>query len=124
HRYWTYLSLFCAAMLGLVIADNLLFMYICWELVGFASYLLIGFWFTKDAAVQANKRAFIINRIGDIGFLIGFALLYSAFGTLDITTLFGEQGLFSTAAGADTAMTIAQGGLPAGWLTAAGLAFF
>ncbi|MEC3878995.1 NADH-quinone oxidoreductase subunit L [Parapedobacter sp. 10938] len=124
HRYWTYLSLFCAAMLGLVIADNLLFMYICWELVGFASYLLIGFWFTKDAAVQANKRAFIINRIGDIGFLIGFALLYSGFGTLDITALFGEQGLFSTAVGVDRPGTIAQGGLPAGWLTAAGLAFF
>src|SRR5690606_25412905 len=58
HRYWTFLSLFCSAMLGLVIADNLLLLYICWELVGFASYLLIGFWFTRDAAVQANKRAF------------------------------------------------------------------
>ncbi|HWK99563.1 MAG TPA: proton-conducting transporter membrane subunit, partial [Parapedobacter sp.] len=109
HRYWTYLSLFCAAMLGLVIADNLLLMYICWELVGFASYLLIGFWFTRDAAVQANKRAFIINRIGDIGFLIGFAILYSGFGTLDISTLFG---------------LVMQDDLPPGWLTAAGLAFF
>ncbi len=124
HRYWTYLSLFCAAMLGLVIADNLLLMYICWELVGFASYLLIGFWFTRDAAVQANKRAFIINRIGDIGFLIGFAILYSGFGTLDITALFGEQGPFSTAASADMPGIIAQSGLPTGWLTAAGLAFF
>lgn len=109
HRYWTYLSLFCAAMLGLVIADNLLLMYICWELVGFASYLLIGFWFTRDAAVQANKRAFIINRIGDIGFLIGFAILYSGFGTLDISTLVGP---------------VVQNDLPPGWLTAAGLAFF
>lgn len=124
HRYWTFLSLFCAAMLGLVIADNLLLMYICWEIVGFASYLLIGFWFTRDAAVQANKRAFIINRIGDIGFLIGFAILYSGFGTLDINALFGPQGLFGTAAGADTPGIVAQSELPAGWLTVAGLAFF
>lgn len=124
HRYWTYLSLFCAAMLGLVIADNLLLMYICWELVGFASYLLIGFWFTKDAAVQANKRAFLINRIGDIGFLIGLAILYSGFGTLDVTTLFGGQGFFAAPPGADIPGAIAHNGLPSGWLTAAGLAFF
>lgn len=124
HRYWTYLSLFCAAMLGLVIADNLLLLYMCWEIVGFASYLLIGFWFTKDAAVQANKRAFIINRIGDIGFLIGFAIIYSGFGTLDISALFGEQGLFTEPVGADTAGIVVQGGLPQGWLTVAGLAFF
>ena len=124
HRYWTYLSLFCAAMLGLVIADNLLLTYICWELVGFASYLLIGFWFTKDSAAQANKRAFIINRIGDIGFLIGFAILYSGFGTLDITALFGPEGLLTASKAAETPTTIASAGLPAGWLTAAGLAFF
>ncbi len=107
HRYWTYLTLFCSAMLGLVIADNLLLLYICWELVGFASYLLIGFWFTREAAVQANKRAFLINRIGDIGFLIGFALLYSGLGTLEITAISG-----------------AHQALPSGWLTVAGLAFF
>lgn len=124
HRYWTYLSLFCAAMLGLVIADNLLLLYICWELVGFASYLLIGFWFTKDAAVQANQRAFIINRIGDIGFLIGFAILYSGFGTLDITALFGEQGFFTAPPDTGTAGIITGNALPGGWLTAAGLAFF
>lgn len=124
HRYWTYLSLFCSAMLGLVVADNLLLMYICWELVGFASYLLIGFWFTKDAAVQANKKAFIINRVGDLGFLIGFAIMYSGFGTLDINTLFGPQGLFVSSTGADTPGIIAQSEMPASWLTAAGLAFF
>lgn len=124
HRYWTYLSLFCAAMLGLVIADNLLLMYICWELVGFASYLLIGFWFTKDAAVQANKRAFIINRIGDIGFLVGFALLYSGFGTLDITALFGSEGFFASEVEVGTSGVIGESALPTGWLTAAGLAFF
>src|SRR5690606_6157668 len=64
HRYWMYLSLFCFAMLGLTVSLNLLQLYIFWELVGFASYLLIGFWFTKESAVQANKKAFLINRIG------------------------------------------------------------
>ncbi|WP_262506484.1 proton-conducting transporter membrane subunit [Sphingobacterium sp. T2] len=83
HRYWMYLSLFCFAMLGLTISKSLLMMYIFWELVGFASYLLIGFWFTKDAAVQANKKAFLMNRIGDLGFLIGLAILFTTFGTLD-----------------------------------------
>src|SRR5690606_34747602 len=112
HRYWSYLSLFCAAMLGLVIADNLLLLYICWELVGFASYLLIGFWFTRDAAAQANKRAFIINRIGDIGFLIGFALLYSGFGTLDITALFGSDGFFASEMGTNSTGIIAESELP------------
>lgn len=94
HRYWMYLSLFCFAMLGLTISKNLFMMYIFWELVGFASYLLIGFWFTREAAVQANKKAFIINRIGDLGFLIGIALVFSTLGTLDLVDLFGEQGLF------------------------------
>src|SRR5690606_38066495 len=64
------------------------------------------------------------NRIGDIGFLIGFAILYSGFGTLDINTLFGPQGIFATPAGADTPGIVAQSELPAGWLTVAGLAFF
>ena len=94
-RYWTFLSLFCFAMLGLTISKNLLMLYIFWELVGFASYLLIGFWYTRDAATAANKKAFIINRVGDIGFLIGIACLYSLFGTLDIIEILGEGGLFS-----------------------------
>jgi len=114
HRYWAYLSLFCFAMLGLAVAGNLLLMYICWELVGFASYLLIGFWFTRDAAIQANKKAFIINRIGDLGFLLGIAILYSGFGTLDIQVLFGT----------DTPAVSGAGNLTPGWFTAAGLAFF
>ena len=94
HRYWMYLSLFCFAMLGLTISKNLLVMYIFWELVGFASYLLIGFWFTKESAVQANKKAFLINRIGDLGFLIGLAILFSTFGTLDLVDILGKDGLF------------------------------
>ncbi|MFZ4261724.1 NADH-quinone oxidoreductase subunit L [Sphingobacterium sp. HJSM2_6] len=113
HRYWMYLSLFCFAMLGLTISNNLLMMYIFWELVGFASYLLIGFWFTKDAAVQANKKAFIINRIGDLGFLLGIASIYSLFGTLNIDRLFSEGGLIYT-------NLTNQGGLT----TFAGICFF
>lgn len=96
HRYWTYLSLFCAAMLGLTISSNLFMMYLFWELVGFASYLLIGFWYDRDAAVQANKKAFIVNRIGDLGFLLGIASVYSTYGSLNLVELFGDQGLVYT----------------------------
>lgn len=114
HRYWMYLSLFCFAMLGLTISKNLLVMYIFWELVGFASYLLIGFWFTKESAVQANKKAFLINRIGDLGFLIGLAILFSTFGTLDLVEILGKDGL------------IFQGIIDtnSGLITAAGICFF
>lgn len=114
HRYWMYLSLFCFAMLGLTISKSLLMMYIFWELVGFASYLLIGFWFTKDAAVQANKKAFLMNRIGDLGFLIGLAILFTTFGTLDIVDLFGDGGLMH--------QSIVDKNT--GWITAAGICFF
>ncbi len=113
HRYWMYLSLFCFAMLGLTISNNLLMMYIFWELVGFASYLLIGFWFTKESAVQANKKAFIINRIGDLGFLLGIASVYSIYGSLNLVELFGEDGLIHHLAPASE-----------GWMTFAGICFF
>lgn len=106
HRYWMYLSLFCSAMLALVISKNLLMMYLFWELVGFASYLLIGFWFTKEAAVKANKKAFIVNRIGDIGFLTGISLLYTYYGTLDLVQLFGsEEATFVLSDVANTPLT-------------------
>ena len=113
HRYWMYLSLFCFSMLGLTISNNLLMMYIFWELVGFASYLLIGFWFTKESAVQANKKAFIINRIGDLGFLLGIASVYSIYGSLNLVELFGKEGLVSTLPQAT-----------AGWMTFTGICFF
>lgn len=113
HRYWMYLSLFCFSMLGLTISNNLLMMYIFWELVGFASYLLIGFWFTKESAVQANKKAFIINRIGDLGFLLGIASVYSIYGSLNLVELFGKEGLVSTLPQAST-----------GWMTFTGICFF
>jgi proton-translocating NADH-quinone oxidoreductase chain L len=81
-RFFCFLSLFAAAMLGLVISNSLLLLFISWELVGLASYLLIGFWFEKPSAAAAAKKAFIVTRIGDIGFFIGLLWLYSQSGTL------------------------------------------
>jgi NADH-quinone oxidoreductase subunit L len=70
-RFFCFLALFGAAMLGLVIANSLLLFFMCWELVGLASYLLIGFWFQKPSAAAAAKKAFIVTRIGDLGFCWG-----------------------------------------------------
>jgi NADH-quinone oxidoreductase subunit L len=87
HRYYAYMSLFTTAMLGLVMTSNLLIMYVFWELVGLCSYLLIGFWFHRPAAARAAKKAFIVTRIGDFGFLAAILLLFSKAGTLDIAQL-------------------------------------
>src|SRR5947209_11037296 len=81
-RFFCFLSLFAAAMLGVVIANNLLLLFICWELVGLTSYLLIGFWYHKPAAAAAAKKAFITTRVGDLAFLLGMVWLYSQTGTL------------------------------------------
>jgi len=81
-RFFTFLSLFAGAMLGVVIANSLLLLFICWELVGLTSYLLIGFWYHKPSAAAAAKKAFITTRIGDVLFLIGIVWLYHASGTL------------------------------------------
>lgn len=81
-RFFAFLSLFAAAMLGVVIANDLLLLFMCWELVGLASYLLIGFWFFKPEAAAAARKAFLTTRIGDVGFFIGMLWLYSASGTL------------------------------------------
>ncbi len=81
-RFLCFLSLFSAAMLGVVLSNSLLLTFICWELVGLASYLLIGFWFQKPAAAAAAKKAFITTRIGDMGLLLGMLWLYSSTGTL------------------------------------------
>jgi NADH-quinone oxidoreductase subunit L len=87
-RFFCFLSLFAAAMLGVVIANSLLLLFMCWELVGLTSYLLIGFWYQKPAAAAAAKKAFITTRIGDLAFLIGIVWLYSQAGTL----LFYDHG--------------------------------
>jgi NADH-quinone oxidoreductase subunit L len=81
-QFFCFLSLFAAAMLGLLIANSLLLLFICWELVGLASYLLIGFWFHKPSAAAAARKAFITTRIGDLGFLLGLLWLQDAQGTL------------------------------------------
>ncbi len=81
-RFFCFMALFAAAMLGVVIANSLLLLFICWELVGLASYLLIGFWYHKPSAAAAAKKAFITTRIGDIGFFLGMLWLYSQTGTL------------------------------------------
>jgi len=87
-RFFAYLSFFSGAMLGLVISNSLLLLFICWELVGLASYLLIGFWIERPSAAAAAKKAFVTTRIGDMGFFIGLLWLYGRSGTL----LFYDRG--------------------------------
>src|SRR5436190_15732523 len=82
-RYFSYLNLFAAFMLVLVLAANVLVMFVGWEGVGLCSYLLIGFWFRKKSASDAGKKAFIVNRIGDFGFVLGMLAAFVRFGTLD-----------------------------------------
>jgi NADH-quinone oxidoreductase subunit L len=81
-RFFAYLSFFTAAMLGVVIANSLLLLFVCWELVGLASYLLIGFWIEKPSAAAAAKKAFITTRIGDLGFFLGMLWIWNSNGTL------------------------------------------
>ncbi len=101
-RYFAYLNLFIFSMLGIVVAGNLLLLFIFWELVGFSSYLLIGFWYKRPAASRASMKAFLVNRVGDVGFLFGIFLIYSFFKTLNIseittqaTQLFADFEIYS-----------------------------
>ena len=94
-RFFAYLSLFSFSMLFLVVSDNLLGIYIGWELVGLCSYLLIGFWFEKDSAANACKKAFLTTRVGDVGMFIGMMMLFTKFDTL---ALYGGDGIFAEAA--------------------------
>src|SRR5438128_829322 len=82
-RYFSYLNLFAAFMLVLVLGSNFLVLFVGWEGVGLCSYLLIGFWYQKQSASDAGKKAFIVNRIGDFGFILGVLLVFVRFGTLD-----------------------------------------
>ncbi len=86
-RYFAFMSLFTCSMLGLVLADNLLFMFLFWEGVGLCSYLLIGFWFHKPEAAKAAMKAFLVTRLGDFGFMAAVVLLYAKTGTFDIGEL-------------------------------------
>lgn len=86
-RYWGYLGLFCFSMLGIVLSDNFLFLFIFWELVGVSSYLLIGFWFGKDTAARAAQKAFLMNRIGDLGFISAILILFAHYQTTHISEI-------------------------------------
>ena len=112
-RFFAYLSLFSFSMLFLVVSDNLLGIYIGWELVGLCSYLLIGFWFEKDSAANACKKAFLTTRVGDVGMFIGMMMLFTKFNTL---SLYGENGIFAEVASLNTGDMV--------WLSIAGVLIF
>lgn len=94
-RFFAGLSLFLFSMLGIVLADNFMMMFIFWELVGVSSYILVGHYYSKDSAADAGKQAFIVNRIGDFGFMLGILLLWSATGTVVFSELVDAIPLFS-----------------------------
>ena len=112
-RFFAYLSLFSFSMLFLVVSDNLLGIYIGWELVGLCSYLLIGFWFEKNSAADACKKAFLTTRVGDVGMFIGMMMLFTKFKTL---SLYGEGGIFALVASLNTGDMV--------WLSIAGVLIF
>ena len=95
-RFFSYISLFTFAMLMLVMSNNFLQLFFGWEAVGVVSYLLIGFWYKRPTAIFANMKAFLVNRVGDFGFLLGIAALAGATGTLDYALTFGEAERLST----------------------------
>ena len=101
-RYYAFLSLFTFSMLGLVVATNIFQMYIFWELVGVSSYLLIGFYYTQPAAVSASKKAFIVTRFADLGFLLGILILSFYTDTFDFVTLTSNPGAAIASAGGAT----------------------
>jgi NADH-quinone oxidoreductase subunit L len=111
-RYFPYLGIFTFSMLGIVISDNLLITFMFWEMVGFSSYLLIGFWFDKQSAVRASKKAFLFNRIGDVGFLIAIFFFYTEFGTFEISPI--KEFMLNNSYDLNTNV----------WITIAGLGIF
>ncbi|GJM60781.1 NADH-quinone oxidoreductase subunit L [Persicobacter diffluens] len=112
-RYYGYLGLFTFSMLVILIADNLLLLFMGWELVGLSSYLLIGFWFERPLAANANRKAFLTNRVGDMGFLLGLMILWAYFHTLsfaELSQVFSNPGVINQ--------------IPEVWLIVAGLGIF
>ncbi len=112
NRYYAFLGVFTFSMIGIVISDNLLMIYIFWELVGLSSYLLIGFWYEKKSASDAGKKAFLTNRIGDIGMLVGILILFTTYNTFSFDSIFHQ---------------ISLGKLPfdsTAWLTVTGILIF
>jgi NADH-quinone oxidoreductase subunit L len=126
-RYFALLGLFTFAMLGIVIMDNLLMIFFFWELVGVSSYALIGFWHRRPAAIKASTKAFLMNRVGDVGFIIGMLVLWSQFGTLDLWVLedlmqqsvFTDEGTWLSYFRVNNLLV--ENAAPTVWLTVAGL---
>ncbi len=108
-RYFACLSLFMFSMLGIVLADNFVMMFIFWELVGVSSYLLIGHWYERDAAADACKKAFLCNRIGDVGFLLGILLVWSMFGSVSFGEIKPAVAAYVTAHGGSTPLLCLAG---------------
>ncbi|VAX26268.1 NADH-ubiquinone oxidoreductase chain L [hydrothermal vent metagenome] len=111
-RYFAYLGIFTFSMLGIVLTDNILMMYIFWELVGLSSYLLIGFWYEKKSASNAGMKAFLTNRIGDIGMFIGILILFTNYHTFSFDEIFHQISLGIVPFGSNA------------WLTATGILIF
>jgi NADH-quinone oxidoreductase subunit L len=108
-RFFAYLNLFVFSMTMLVLAGNFLLLYVFWEAVGLCSYLLIGFWYTRPAAAQAGKKAFIVNRVGDFGFGLGIMWLWTALGTLDFVAVFKGAATLPTATATGIALLLFMG---------------
>jgi NADH-quinone oxidoreductase subunit L len=106
YRYFSYLNLFVFAMLLLVSANNFLFMFVGWEGVGLCSYLLIGHWYEKQSASDAAKKAFVVNRIGDFGFLLGIFLIFWTFNTINFREVFALAAKYPVGTGVITAITL------------------
>jgi len=108
-RFFAYLNLFVFSMTMLVLAGNFLLLYVFWEAVGLCSYLLIGFWYTRPAAAQAGKKAFIVNRVGDFGFGLGIMWLWTALGTLDFVGVFKGAATLPPATATGIALLLFMG---------------
>ena len=89
-RFFAAMALFIASMTGLVLADNYILLYGCWEGVGLCSYLLIGFWFSKPSAADAARKAFLVTRLGDVGLFLGILLLWYHYGSVEYKTIFDQ----------------------------------
>src|SRR5512139_4318420 len=107
-RYFSYLNLFCFFMLTLVLGGNFLVLFVGWEGVGLCSYLLIGYWYQKKSASDAGKKAFIVNRIGDFGFVLGVLLAFLHFGSIEFQEIARQASHLGpeTAFGTITLMTL------------------
>src|SRR5207249_1444162 len=108
-RYFAYLNLFVFSMTMLVLAGNFLLLYVFWEAVGLCSYLLIGFWYTRESAAAAGKKAFIVNRVGDFGFGLGIMWIWTVFGTLDYAAVFKGAETLAPATATGIALLLFMG---------------